>query len=466
MPTNRYLRRLLRAIHRQKQAAKKAAKKFTTRAGKKTHPPDPVIIHHQNPNLTQPTTHHPVTTLAEIEASADPQELSPLFNLLPLEIRHLIYLHLWRSHLRPHPPSTRSSQKSSPRSDLRLHVYTTIANTASSNPTSPSDPNLTANANQPIRRFVHLPCRLRPGAPPQPDVFNANPWPFEAEDSDAAPALMPYAPAFWWEAWGMRLQWERHWKCQREVLRRWDCARGEMSEDVDGKRSFGEVFRVCKRMYVEASISFFENVTLVFMTSLDARQFLVQRPNMLLKHLRHLEFCFCHSYDHLFLTKTLHNEAPAESDDDRRDAALPDIPAPESAADEAALISELTRYRNRVTGGRDSVCTQPRCSVDLFGEAFWLDLIKGLRTAAPNLRHLDVTIGGSIRHHKILDTFGMCEEGYADAVPGEEITHGEGSDVWELPGKAIVRFAPGQHGYVQRGRKVVRLESDDDHVVP
>ncbi|KAJ4285938.1 hypothetical protein N0V88_008213 [Collariella sp. IMI 366227] len=201
------------------------------------------------------------------------------------------------------------------------------------------------------------------------------------------------------------------------------------------------------RKYIESLPSFLEHVTLVFTTSLDAHHFFVQRPHPFLAHLRHLEFCFCHSYDHLFLTKTLHSEVGP--DGGRRDG--------EEDGDGAAVEGIMVNYVNHVAGARESVCTQARCDVDLFGGAFWLDLMKGLWAVAPGLRDLDVTIGGSIRHWKIMRVFGECEGGYVDGGEGEELVRVADEDVWELPGKVLVRFPLGGQEYVQQGRKVVKL---------
>ena len=184
---------------------------------------DSVIVHHTQGRDGQ-STKAPLgekASVDELRATADPQTQAFIFNL-PLEIRFKIYHEVWREYLKP-----RRVSPCHPGSDLRLHLYT---------PSSAST------------RLMHTRCILHSADPAQEDSFVTRPWPFDNYGN------MPTAPPPRWffEAWVLRLNWGKHWKCQDAVQRRWDplTGRGSHRQPRDELPPFLPLFLACKTMSV------------------------------------------------------------------------------------------------------------------------------------------------------------------------------------------------------------------------
>ncbi|KAK4040648.1 hypothetical protein C8A01DRAFT_35301 [Parachaetomium inaequale] len=177
----------------------------------------------------------------------------------------------------------------------------------------------------------------------------------------------------------------------------------------------------CKRLYFEGVCEFFETVTPVFTTSLDAHRFFLERPHPLLHCLLHLELNLTHSRDHPYLPGVEHPQP-----------LLPGVP-------------RTPRYE----------CGLSLCRRDLYGAENWDRLIRGIRRAAPHLQQLDVNVRSEAELETILDPFGAVDDerarGYGDV---------DEHDLWEVPGRLVVQFsvAGERTAYEQRGRRMVRLE--------
>ncbi|GAB1318425.1 hypothetical protein MFIFM68171_08635 [Madurella fahalii] len=404
------LLRRLRAIFRQK-IEKRAGTKRQRRNGPST-VNEPVILH-QDLRAVQGAADIPKTiTRAELQSSANPQDACTFFSRLPLEIRRMIYREVWSGYLEPRRPPT-----SSPGSDLRLHIY----------------------ANGSGRGILgHTPCKVHPGDPVQEDAWVTAPWPFD--NDGGSPSRMP--PGWFWFAWVMRLNWGKHWKCQHAIQKRWDplTGRAEPAEEAP----FLPLFLTCKKIYLEAIVSFFENVTPVFTFSVDAHRFFIQRPHSFLEDLRSLELSFTNPNDHLYLTKRGEDTVapPVETGTDD---------------DNSVLLHMLARPAPRALG-----CTAESCppSSITFGEKLWRTLLQGVKDAAPNVRDMNVTLAGRISRDAILAGFGEFEK-HEGTTP--ELLDGESApEVWKLPGKLAVTFKPDGETYVQEGSKMIRQDNKQD----
>jgi len=150
---------------------------------------------------------------ADMQRSASEQDNSIFFSRLPLELRRQIYSEVWRTYLKAPRLSA-----SAPEPDLRLHIYTDGSGRGT---------------------FRHTQCRIHPGTPGQDDAQVIEPWPF-----DTANKHMP--PMWFWFAWVMRLHWDKHWKCQHQIMKRWDPHTGN-AKDVEPS-PFLPLFLTCKKM--------------------------------------------------------------------------------------------------------------------------------------------------------------------------------------------------------------------------
>ncbi|KAK4224454.1 hypothetical protein QBC38DRAFT_485461 [Podospora fimiseda] len=348
----------------------------------------------------------------EMEATQVDQDLSPFFTRLPLEIRLQIYREVWKGYLK-----TARLVSSNIGTDLRIHLYTddSLSNTPG------------------VKVFRHTRCQTHPCDPPHEDTLYAStPWLHEIDINPDHPA-----PGWFWYAWVLRIHWGKHWKCQHVVQRRWDPKTGTTK---DAPRSpFLPVFLTCKQMYVEAITSFLNQVTLIFTCSRDAERFLIKKPHPYLAAVKCLEFSLANNNDSLYLAD-IWREAAGQ----RNRGAYPNEP-PE---DEEELLP--------VSAERQ----EPR----ILGKALWQNLIAGMRQTIPNLRDLEITIGGRIRKDFILAPFGykVTTDDLVDtgimlldrARPRSAIQ----SDPWVPNGKVVVRFLRGGAEFAQENGQMVRQE--------
>ncbi|KAK4121527.1 hypothetical protein N657DRAFT_673336 [Parathielavia appendiculata] len=447
-----------------------------------------VIVHH--PKAPQPRNDHlrqviESSTLQDMRATADAQALSAFFQRLPVEIRLKIYHHVLCNYLKPRRvgPSTAGS-------NLRLHIYTPA-------PAS--------------KRLTHTRCKIHPGEPGQKDVLVTQD--IHSED-------WPNAPPWYRDAWVLRLNWGKHWKCQHAIQKQWNLTAqngdaGSSSATGAPTAPFLPLFLACKRMYLESAQSLFETVTLVFTSSTDAHQFFMVRPHPFLAHLRNLELSIAYTNDHLFLSRVLHDNPPRPStsgshvNNDNTGTITTttatitttnDDASPRGASVDTNTAATVHEPMARADVVRDlrprpnSICFNLVCRLDRFGAELWPYLIKGIRAAAPKLRELDVEIGGRIARDGILGSFGFVEkeedgpvngvvaggggdeweEGGATLGMREERRHAaafdngkaEGEEVsrWTLPGRLVVVFsgASVKEGYVQAGKEMVRMQTEPE----
>ncbi|KAK0620689.1 hypothetical protein B0T14DRAFT_521958 [Immersiella caudata] len=332
----------------------------------------------------------PTISRADMQRSASDQDTSALFSKLPLELRRQIYGEVWRSYL----GSSRASA-SAPEPDLRLHIYTD-------------------GSGRGI--FRHTQCQIHPGLPSQDDAQVIEPWPFHTNTHTP--------PTWFWFAWVMRLHWDKHWKCQHQVMKRWDPQTGN-AKDAEPS-PFLALFLTCKKMYWESISSLFETVTPVFTSSEDAHRFFIQRPHPFLSSIRTLEFSFTNPNDHLFLAQV--QRGPIEE------------PVPVVTNPHACMVMP---YR-----------------LEIFGQTLWGELVRGLRGAIPDLKDFDVTIGGRFSHEVALARFGWRPEAGVEGVGEGGSEEGQEDDErvepWTLPGRLAVLFKADEQRYVQEGVKMVR----------
>lgn len=156
-----------------------------------------------------PASTIPPTARAQ-RCPADDQDTSNLFSRLPLEIRRLIYLEVWRDYL--HAPG----QSDGP--GLRLHLY-----------------------NDGLEDAVlrHARCLVHKESPAEHDN-QIVPSPFE--DTRGAYVI----PTWYLFAWHLRKHWGKHWKCQSAVMERWVPAAGAVVAPEPSP--FLAVFLTCKKM--------------------------------------------------------------------------------------------------------------------------------------------------------------------------------------------------------------------------
>jgi hypothetical protein len=179
--------------------------------------------------------------------------------------------------------------------------------------------------------------------------------------------------------------------------------------------------------YWESIASLFETVTPVFTSSEDAHRFFIQRPHPFLSNIRTLEFSFTNPNDHLFLAQV--QRGPVEE------------PVPVVTNPHACMVMP--------------------CRLEIFGQTLWAELVKGLRSAIPDLKDFDVTIGGRFSHEMALARFGCLREGCAEGTVdgGSEECQKEDDErvePWTLPGRLAVFFKTDEQRYVQEGVKMIK----------
>ncbi|KAK0642088.1 hypothetical protein B0T16DRAFT_336534 [Cercophora newfieldiana] len=339
---------------------------------------------------------------AELQRSASDQDTSIFFSKLPLELRRQIYSEVWRSYLGS--PSASPSSPHASETDLRLHIYTDGSGRGS---------------------FRHTQCRIHRGLPGQDDVQVIEPWPFDTTNK--------HTPPMWfWFAWVMRLHWDKHWKCQHQIMKRWDPQTGNAKPAEPSP--FLPLFLTCKKMYLESLTSLFETVTPVFTSSEDAYRFFLQRPHPFLGSIRSLEFSFTNPNDHLFLAQVQRERGPPVKEPEPEPEPAP-APVPSAAANAHA-------------------CMIMPCRLEVFGQTLWAELAQGVRGAIPDLKDFEVTIGGRFSHRETLGRLGWRVEENGEEP---EVQEGEGIvEPWALPGRLAVFFKTDETRYVQQGGKMVR----------
>ena len=160
---------------------------------------------------------HPTITHTQMQTTTDDQKTSALFARLPLEIRRLIYLEVWRDYVRSCRQSGGDDNANSD-SDLRLHLYTDSLKQGA---------------------FCHTTCLLHKGSPPEEDGQVIEPWPFNTTQTSA--------PPMWYMlSWVRRLHWDTHWKCQSAIMKQWDPTTGSAAPREENP--FLPVFLACKKM--------------------------------------------------------------------------------------------------------------------------------------------------------------------------------------------------------------------------
>ncbi|KAF3767949.1 hypothetical protein M406DRAFT_70053 [Cryphonectria parasitica EP155] len=196
---------------------------------------------------------------------ASKQIQSRFFARLPLEIRRLIYNELFRA--------------TNPL--MKMHLHSSYHGA----------------------QLTMTPCLYTPKAmfstlDDERDPMQTEPWP------GWKGRIQP--PRWFWYAWGLRLKWRGHWKCQAAEMMQWKAQGDGSCVDLrKGGRASGlmGVFLCCTRMYAEAIECLFESTELIFTASEDAYRFFVQNPHSHTSKIRRLDFAFDHFKDHLFLQR-------------------------------------------------------------------------------------------------------------------------------------------------------------------
>lgn len=138
----------------------------------------------------------------------DGQLASAFFTRLPGEIRRMIYTELWRS--------------ANPL--MKMHIH--------------------GSANGP--NLIHTACYYQPKAmfstrDDEPDPMRTDPWP--AWRSRNQP------PRWFWHAWGLRLRWGVHWKCQGVAMLDWRPRGDGTCEDLrNADGGWMGCFLTCRKM--------------------------------------------------------------------------------------------------------------------------------------------------------------------------------------------------------------------------
>lgn len=139
---------------------------------------------------------------------AHSQVESAFFTRLPGEIRRMIYTELWRS--------------ANPL--MKMHIH--------------------GSANGP--NLIHTACFYQPKATfstrdDEPDPMRTDPWP--AWRSRNQP------PRWFWHAWGLRLRWGVHWKCQGVAMLDWRPRGDGTCEDLrNADGGWMGCFLTCRKM--------------------------------------------------------------------------------------------------------------------------------------------------------------------------------------------------------------------------
>ncbi|KAM7193682.1 hypothetical protein V8F20_008319 [Naviculisporaceae sp. PSN 640] len=435
------------------------------------------IVHHAAPELNQTGIDgQALITQSDMATSADSQSICLFFSRLPLEIRRLIYREVWKGYLestcRQVPmPMPRISTASTPnisasqalvtapalfQTDLGLHIYTDGTGGT---------------------KLGHTLCRVHDSPPDQGTHNRLSIQPWMYQDGN-------HPPMWLWRAWVMRQHWNRHWKCQSAVMKRWDPETGSVTQTE--RSPFLPMFLTCKKMYWEAISSFFENVTPIFTSSKDAHRFFVLHPHPFAGHIRTLELNFTDQNDHLFLQQIAQPDVEGGEIDEIGDAEIQgmgEVETDRATGDEPGESSAMATASNHL-------CSTPRCCLNLFGQQLLDQILDGIQEQIPGLKDLAITITGRMDHGPILDRFAyLREEEPSDATAlsarnveskdavtanpssavetddaaGPEAPESEAStrEKWALPGNVNIKFeAEGLRHTIRRGRKLVQTRLD------
>lgn len=140
---------------------------------------------------------------------------SAFYTRLPGEIRRMIYTELWRS--------------SNPLMKVHMHG-------------SANGPNLITTPCQ------HLPKATFSTRDEDVDPMRTDPWPTWRSRNQP--------PRWFWHAWGLRLRWGVHWKCQAVAMLDWRPSGDGTCEDL--RRADGRwmgCFLTCRKMCASAFLS-------------------------------------------------------------------------------------------------------------------------------------------------------------------------------------------------------------------
>ncbi|KUI55068.1 hypothetical protein VP1G_02400 [Cytospora mali] len=189
----------------------------------------------------------------------DEQLQCTFFTRLPPEIRRMIYIEVWRVS----------------NDTLKLHIHAATDGS----------------------RLTHTPCKCSSveSSLDEEDPMQMDSWPGWRGKNQP--------PRWFWHAWGLRLRWGAHWRCQADAMMAWKTKEdGTCVDERDLRRgNYLDVFLTCKKMYSEAVESFFESTTLIFTASEDAYRFFLQQPHPYQPKIHAVDFSFTHFKDHLFL---------------------------------------------------------------------------------------------------------------------------------------------------------------------
>lgn len=174
--------------------------------------------------------------------------------------------------------------------------------------------------------------------------------------------------------------------------------------------------------YWEAIASLFNHTTLVFTSSEDAYRFFVQPRHPFADGIRSLELNFTNPNDHLFLSPVQRETPACDAADEQNEA----------KAGAGTVVHVFSR-------------------IEVFGPKMWAELVHGLHAATPNLRDLDITIGGRLPCDLVLDAFGGSG---ADGDDADELTDQKAESGWAIPGRVEVVFATDGLRYLQHGKKM------------
>lgn len=140
------------------------------------------------------------------QVDMDDQCSSAFFTCLPPEIRRMIYIEVWRA------------------SDdtMKLHIH--------------------GGSDGP--RLDHTPCRCSAAESrlDDEDPMRMDSWPGWRGRNQP--------PRWFWHAWGLRLRWGAHWRCQADAMLAWKTREDGTCVDVRSLRrgSYMDVFLTCKRV--------------------------------------------------------------------------------------------------------------------------------------------------------------------------------------------------------------------------
>lgn len=164
--------------------------------------------------ITAATTTTTATTMtvpmepSDRSSKPNQQLQSPFFSTLPVELRRLIYTELFRS--------------TNPLMKMHLHAAYDGA------------------------RLGITPCHYLPSATYSTrddavDPMRTDPWPgWRAKNQP---------PRWFWHAWGLRLRWGPHWKCQDAEMMKWKARSDGTCVDLRGKDGgWLGMFLSCMRM--------------------------------------------------------------------------------------------------------------------------------------------------------------------------------------------------------------------------